>query len=206
MSMKMIDSYKDLPIGKFIEIQDICKEEMTELERQSAILGVLTDTSEDEVMLLPIMEYRDLAVKSRFLEREPIVNKRIGKEYKLGNWSLIPCVDIRKMTTAQYTDFLELQKQQDIVLLLSCLLVPKGNRYNEGYDIVELQRDLREMMPTPDALALSAFFLNSWKASIRTILIYCKWEARRMKDKEKRKETMEAVRRTMEALRRLGVG
>lgn len=203
----MIENYKDLPLGKYIEIQDICKEEgLNELERQSAILAVLCDSTPEEMLLLPILEYRQRAIKSRFLEEEPVFPKRVAREYRLGEWTLIPTTDIGKMTTAQYTDFTELQKEADLVLLLSCLLVPKGHRYLEDYDVKALQADLRTAMPTTDALALSAFFLTSWLSSIRSILLLCRWETRKIRDREKRRTARKTLKEMTEDLVSAGVG
>ena len=48
--MDIIDSFNRLPIGKYMEIQAIAKDEsLEEIERQAQILSVLTGETEDEI-------------------------------------------------------------------------------------------------------------------------------------------------------------
>lgn len=46
-------------------------------------------------------------------------------------------------------------------------LVPEGKAYNDGYDVLEVQDAIRADLTVLDALALSAFFLTRFAASIR---------------------------------------
>lgn len=180
----MITSYKDLPIGKYIEIQDAMRE-ADEMERTLRTFAALTGMTHAELLALPLMEFRAIAEASKFLETEAMPEVKIGQLYRLGEWVLIPTTDIRKMSIAQYIDFQDLAKGGEKMLpaLLSTLLVPKGCKYMQGYDIDELQRDIAEKMNVPTCIALSAFFLRRLQRSIRSMLICCKWMIRANKRK-----------------------
>lgn len=187
----MIENYKSLPLGKYIEVNRISRDEtLDELERQVAILAILLDKSEDDVLNLPIMEYKDCAQKATFLEHPVDVQRRsfVGK-IKLGEWVLIPTTDVRKMTTAQYVDFQEFSREgeSNLANILSCLLVPKGYKYNDGYDITELQESIKNGMSTDTAISLSAFFLHKLQQSIKSMLTCC----RMMLKMNKKMDTME---------------
>ena len=187
----MIDNYNLLSVGKYLQIQDIAKEEeLSDIDKQVAIIAVLADLSEDAVLDLPIMEYKALAEKSKFLEKPMNVPKNIAATYTLDGWELVPTTDIRKMTTAQYIDFQTFSKEGEkkLIEVLSCFLIPKGKKYNEDYDILEVQKALRNYLTIPNCLALSAFFLAKFNRSIKGMLIYSKWIAKIKLKKGKEKQ------------------
>lgn len=176
--MIMIESYRELPLGKYIEVNKISRDEsLDELERQVAILAVLCDMTEDEVLNMPIMEYKECARKATFLEHPvDVKNRRFIGNIKVEDWTLKPTTDIRDMTTAQYVDFQEFTKEgeSNLANILSCLLVPKGYKYNDGYDITELQGVINRSMSTDMAVSLSAFFLRRLRTSIKSMLTCCR--------------------------------
>ena len=93
-----------------------------------------------------------------------------------------------------------------MVELLSVILVPKGCRYNEGYDILELQKALRDNMSVTDGVTICAFFLISLEKSIKDMLNYSREEAEKMPEGKKKEEIKERIREQVEALERNGDG
>lgn len=194
--MDIIDSFNKLSLGKYMEIQAISREEgVEEIDKQTQILSVLTGTSEDEILHLPIVEYKELVAKSEFLAPENIKYHPVAKKYIVGGFELIPVRDFRRIETAQYIDFQTYAPDLDkyLVEFLSVILVPKGHRYNEGYDIIEVQKALREEMPVSDGVSVAAFFLTLSRKSILSFLNYSREEAERIPDRAKRKEMMEKI-------------
>lgn len=190
----MIENYLQLPIGKYMDIRAICQDEsLTDIDRQVAILSVLTDMDADALLDMPIMQYRELAGKARFLQvpaEVPRDARSVAGAYKVGGMTLVPFLDVRKMTTAQYVDFQTLSKdpETNFVALISCFLVPKGKKYNSGYDVAEVQKAIREGLSVTDANRLVAFFLLKFHASMRATLIYSKSLLKRMKDSEEKRK------------------
>ena len=205
----MIDNYKSLPLGKYLDICQVCKDEsLEEIERQVKILSILSDMTEEEMLHLPIPKYKEMVVASRFLEDVDKNRHKAARLYIVGNWKLLPTMDYRKMETAQYVDFQTFAPMVETHMaeLLSCLLVPVGCRYNEGYDILEVQQALKDKLSVTDALSLSAFFLTKFKNLIKDSLNSCKQEIQRMTDKQKRMEMEEKVKQLMSLLEGNGVG
>lgn len=199
----MIESYNELPVGKYLEIQEIIKEDMSDIDKQVAIIAVLTDLTENEVLNIPITEYKGYAEKSMFLDRHMDVPKQVASVYEIGDWKLIPTTDIRKMTTAQYIDFQTFSKEGDtkVVETLSCFLVPKGKKYNDDYDIVEVQNAIREHLAIPHCFALIAFFLTRFNHLILGTLIYCKWMTKlTMKKSPQKKEILNKIEELIKGL------
>ena len=200
----MINDYNKLSLGKYLDIQKVAKDESLEdIDKQVAILAILGDMTEDEVLDLPILEYKSMSEQSKFLEKPVNVPKHIASKYELAGWSLVPTTDIRKMTTAQYIDFQTYSRDADMKLveILSCFLIPQGKKYNEDYDMAELQSVIRDHLTIPNCLALSAFFLRKFNNSIRGTLIYCKWMTRlRVKRSKEKKEILQRIDTLMKAL------
>lgn len=207
--MNIIDSYYRLPLGKYIDILDICEEEMEDIERQAEINAILTGLSVDEVYRLPVAQFTAITAASHFLDEEcPEPKRRIPKVYKLGDLELVASTDIAKITTAQYIDFKTFcdDRRHNLPQILSCFLIPKGMEYNEGYDITDVHQVLRDYLSVVDAMALSAFFLTRLKNWMATMLIYSKLKAKRIKDKEKRKEMLNRIQEALTNLAQNGDG
>ena len=205
----MIDNYKSLPLGKYLDICQVCKDEsLEEIERQVKILSILSDMSEEEILHLPIPKYKEMVVASRFLEDVDKNRHKAARLYIVGNWKLLPTMDYRKMETAQYVDFQTFAPMVETHMaeLLSCLLVPVGCRYNEGYDILEVQQALKDNLSVTDALSLSAFFLTKFKNFIKDSLNSCRQEVRTIKDKSRRSQMEERIRSLENLLETSGDG
>ena len=200
----MIKDYNTLSVGKYLQIHKVAKEEeLSDIDKQVAIIAILADMSEDEVLDLPILEYKALAEQSKFLEKPMNVPKQIASTYTLDGWELVPTTDIRKMTTAQYIDFQNFSKEGEkkLIEVLSCFLIPKGKKYNEDYDILEVQKSLRDYLTIPNCLALSAFFLAKFNRSIKGMLIYSKWIAKiRLKKGKEKQEILKKIDQMMKEI------
>lgn len=207
--MDIIDNFNRLTLGMYQEIQEISRNESLEdIDRQVQILSVLTGVAEEEILHLPITEYKELVVKAGFLDPSNINYHPIAKKYLVGKFELIPLRDFRKMETCQYIDFQTYAPDLDnhLVEFLSVILVPKGHRYNEGYDILEVQKAIREEMSVSDGVSLAGFFLTWCRKSIKDSLNYSKQEAMRIKDKTKREEILKRIEEQERLLQTSGDG
>ena len=202
--MKIIDNYRDLPIGMYLEICDIDRRtDIDDLHKQVSIISLLSGMAEEDVYNLPIGEYKVLAAKSQFLMKEYDGEVLTAKTYIVDGWTLIPVEDFRKITTAQYIDFqtFAAEGEKRIVEILSTMLVPKGKKYNQDYDVIELQEALRRSLSVADALTLFAFFFVKFHQLMRDSLTSSKEIVRKMKDKEKKKALMERIQEAENSLR-----
>lgn len=195
--MKIIDNYRKLPIGKYNEIVKLCETEMDEVDRKVKIVGILTGLTDDEVLALPLTDFTECCAKAKFIDLpcpETLIPS-VSKSYPVGGFNLVPVTDMRKVTTAQYIDFLAFSKDKEhnIVEMLSCFLVPKGMDYNEGYDILDVHNAIKEEMSVAEVLAVLAFFFGSWTRSIHSTLSSSERMARRLKDKGKRAMMLERI-------------
>lgn len=200
----IIDNYRDLPIGKYEEICRLCETPMTEVDRKVGIVAILTGLTEDEVLHLPLETFTLYSAKACFLEEECPENliPSVSKVYHIGDFTLVPTMDIRKVTTAQYVDFQTFSQDRDhrLVEILSCFLIPKGMEYNEGYDVLEVHRAIREEMSYAEVLALTAFFFRRWRESIQATLISSMREVRKIRSRETRDRVWKKILERMDSM------
>ena len=207
----MIDNYKSLPIGDYQDILALCKDEsLEELDRQVKILSILTKVDEDTLLNLPIQDFKVLTSRMGFLEKDlPTKVTKLEKSYKIGKFELVPVTDMRKVITAQYIDFQSFHQagfEDHFVEILSCLLVPKGKKYNQDYDIIEVQDAIRKDLNVHDAASLYAFFIFSCRESIKDMLTFSLQETQKIKDKEKREKIQGQIEDQIRLLMTSGVG
>jgi hypothetical protein len=206
--MKIIDNYRDLPIGMYLDICEIDRRtDIDELHKQVGIISLLSGMAEEDIYALPIGDYKTLASKTRYLSHPYDGEVLTAKVYSLDGWVLQPVQDFRKITTAQYIDFQTFVKggEQNIVEIISTMLVPKGKKYSQDYDVVELQKSLREHLSVADALSLFAFFFVQYNQLIKDSLTSCREEAMKIPDKEMRRKTLRKIQE-QEDLLKSGVG
>lgn len=198
----MIQSFNELPIGKYEQILKAISDageietEEAALDVQVQIVSILSGMTVDDVLHLPIDTYKDMARGVDFLTRVEAKILPLKDVYKYGKYELVPVTDYRKLETGQYIDFNSYAsgvEGENMVGLLSVILVPKGKRYNEDYDIIDLQKTLREEMTISEAVSICGFFVNLCRKSIRDSLTFSKREARRLKDKEKGIEILNRI-------------
>lgn len=203
--IKMIDNYRQLPVGAYLKILEICEDDTREsLDRQAAIIAVLTGLTEDEVYLLPLDVYGDCAARTSFLEADvPESVVSVGKTITIGGVKYTVPRNPAKITTAQFVDFKNysaMDKKRPVPELLSAMLVPEGCRYGEGYEVTEVQQNIRENLDTVSAFALSGFFLKSWVRFTRDSLCSLEPVLRKLERKGKKTEAETIRRQTTEVL------
>ena len=193
----MITTFADLNLGAMLRLSAI-PDDMDALDRQVAILAILSNQTEDEILALPLAEYSRRVAASRFLDRD-LPQRLPQRSYKCGPFTLVPVKDFKKITTAQFVDFKTFTDQAGgderklsalTVELLSCMLTPEGRDYCDGYDPIDVQAAIRDHLRADDAVALSAFFLARWMRLSRRILA----SSRRIARRNKMTDTLDKIR------------
>lgn len=198
----MIDSYNKLSIGKFIEIQEVDFISMEEIDIQATLIAILNDMTEEEVLELPLNEYKDCARKLKFLAIKPEPKSKIPKSVKLSGKEYTVITDIRKMTAGQYIDYQNYLTHKDnkyLPHILSCFIVPKGEKYGES-DLAEIIEIIKNELPINIALSMSAFFLKKWENLTKGTLTFLVWKMRWMLMKEKNQEVKKKMKMAIKEL------
>lgn len=204
----MIDSYDALTLGVYMRVNEVIESEADDLDKQVRIIAILSGKTVDEVLLLPIADYAQMAAKTAFL-REHCKPTEIKEDWQYED--LVPVTDFRQINVAQYIDFQTFSKSfpKSMPELLSVFLVPQGCVYNEQYDVAAVVERVKQL-PFADALGLSAFFFGRLAQSIEDSLTSWASAMRRTRNKRKRmqmqREMMKRIEEVEALLRSAGAG
>ena len=204
----MINDYKKLPIGKWLEIRDVQRDEAIEdkYTKTVAMLSILSDIPEEELYDLKLEDFSKMTGEMAFLMKE-VPQVPVCDRYKLGEYNLVLVRDLKELTASQFIDYQTFIKDTDkyIVELLSIFLIPKGKKYCKDYDIVDVQKAIRENLSIADAMSVSAFFLDLFKVLYRSMQIYLTKMLKKMKKKMKAEEATQ-IEQALQNLENVGVG
>lgn len=212
----MIKSYNELTVGKYVEIRELLKEEMEDIDLQVAIISILSDKPVEEIVNLPMTEYSKYAADSNFLINKPNFKPQCPNSIVLNGKKYNVISKVEKLTAGQYIDFNNYMKAKDpeskLAEVLSIFIIPEGKKYNEGYDIEDVQNAIREYMPVSIAIGISFFFRNRSLISLKVMLTFLRWKMIWMRMMSKDKTVKERLKevvgklKEMEALQKDMVG
>lgn len=204
----MIDNYNSLTIKKYLDIKEVLEMNTEEIDKQVSLIAILSDMDENDVYNLPLPEFQELNKKTEFLNELPQTRNYPKTKYKLGGLELETVLDMRDVTAGQYIDYQTFVKDTDkyLVELLSVFLVPKGKKYNDGYDILEVQNAIRENLSIVEAISMSAFFLMLCESLIKATVQSSIKKLKRMMRKEKDKKVKAEYQKAITALEQSGAG
>ena len=173
-----------LTIEKHKQIQKLLKDNNIEDMQavQAELLAIYADTDVDTIMSYPLTKYHKLLEKfyadyfTDFSKAEPAIKDK----YTAGDMVLVPMLDFTQITVAQMMDFsvLSTDPVENIEKLLAIFLIPKGKKYNDGYDLLEVQKAILKMSFN-ELSPLLAFFLKWFQGCRNHIQISCLEEVRK---------------------------
>ena len=185
----IIKGWKDVTLGIWEKMEEITKRE-NEIERVVGFVALFNDKTEDEVLNLPLDEFKKYVNDLGWMNTPPDIEqpketyKINGKEYDL-------VTNFHKLTTQQYIDFQTFSKDNNYREMLSVFLIPRGHKYSDNYDILEVQKELADM-PVQEVLGLMGFFIVLYRSWSRALLMYSSRILR--KEGKKNPEIMERAK------------
>lgn len=195
-------SWEDVPIRVYKELV-AANAEGDSMSRNVATIAILCDTTEEEVWNLSLPQIGALTSQLQWIKDFDFRKdfKKV-RGVKAGKFDCALTDNMADFSVAQYVDFNALWSapERDMAMLLTTFLVPRGHRYNEGYDILELRDAFEEGVSIAMANSLCFFFLKSLLISMRVTLIYWDYIAERMGKRmtPEAREEMERLRRRIE--------
>ena len=102
----MINDYKKLPIGKWLEIRDVQRDEAIEdkYTKTVAMLSILSDIPEEELYDLKLEDFSKMTGEMAFLMKE-VPQVPVCDRYKLGEYNLVLVRDLKELTASQFIDY-----------------------------------------------------------------------------------------------------
>lgn len=199
-------TYYDLTIDKYLQIKEVLENATDDLSTQVELLAVLEECTEDELLDMPLDEFKrklgDLVFLSEPVEPKPRCPKTItieGQTYEAVR-------DIKQFTAGQYIDYQNLIKSEDFYSilpnLLACFFIPKGKDYGKDYDIMEVVKKIRNNVSIGFALDVCFFFQMQSINSINRMLDYLVLTTK-IQMRKASKETKPKMKKAVEKIQEL---
>lgn len=181
ITIEIYDKIRDLDV-------DIKSEEEA-LDVNVKLLSILCDVDEETIINLPLTEFTILVGKTDFLKEMP--KYTVEQYYEIGKGRVFEVqMNLREMTTAQFIDFQTLIKNQEknTANILACFMLPKGKKYAEDYDVIEVAEYLYKNMSIATARSVMFFFILQYQTLQKVMLNYSIKELKKSLKKEKNEE------------------
>lgn len=186
-------TWYDVTLRQFLMLQDLFKIE-DETERILSIAELLLG---EDVVALPISQFKERVKVLEFL-KETLPDKNPPKKVEVnGRKYYMDCL-LGNVTTAQYVDYVNYAKTNDINKMMSVFLIPEGHKYNDGYDMEQVFEDVLDL-PIPIVNNAAFFFGRQFKLSME---IFQRYSIKQIKKtnlkKEAKKAMIEVVKKSMD--------
>lgn len=197
-------NWEEISLGKFNEIESVVKSDLSDIDRVSYLLTVLTETDLQTIEGLTMVEYGRLANEMSFIYDMPKVE--IKEEYIINGKEYYLSTDFRNFTAGQYIDFQTLYKdlENNKHKLLAVFLIPKGHKYCDDYNVDNVAEEIEQHLSIVDATACMLFFSLLYKGLTIATLTYSikmmKKEMRKEKNNELKMKMKKAIQKTEESL------
>ena len=178
-------TWKDITLRQFNKIQDLLQEidEYTTLN----LIDVLYDVDSANMPAMEVMN--KYAHSLDFLTTTIPTNEKLKETYTINQREYNSNINLTQMTTAQFVDYQNYTKENpvDISKCLSVFIIPKGHTYNDGYDLKQVQDDIKDLdMVTINTLAF--FFKKLYILLLETTLLCLTQETTQMNIPTQKKE------------------
>lgn len=145
------------------------------------------------------MDFATFQTKLAEIQKMQLSTSGTKKIYVIGGKRFKACLNPLKLKAGQFIDFQNyISTGAKLECILSVFLIPqykswafgkhKTYKYNDGYDIFQLQRYLYENMHIGEASELSSFFLNWSTILLKTMKEYSEKKLWKMKSKRLQKQ------------------
>ena len=191
-NMNIKNTWEELTFNEVLQIQQIISADINDTYKASNILAVLAGVEVDVIEDLPIHKFSSLLPNIEFLHNDPPKCDH-QDTYDINGHKYCLSANITDITTAQYIDYQSYMKEEnpDLCKITSVFLIPDGHKYNDGYDMEQVWKDVGDMLYI-DVMAL-AFFLRKQYALYTMITTDFLSEAMKRK-KVSKKEIKQTLR------------
>ena len=198
--------WDNITIEKYYEIKDILDdEEDDDITKNVKMVAVITGKDEDEVWSMDMAEAGEYISRLQFLNKFELPDNP-NMKFNLPGYQLKVMKDVSKISVAQYVDFqnfVKLPLREGMEKILSIFLIPEGCKYNDGYDIIDVQKEIRENLSFRVAEGLLSFFIEKYGELLIHSLVYCRRQVKKTKNPEmmeKLEKTQKEVQQKLDSL------
>lgn len=200
--------WNNLTIKQFKEIHRVLEmDSIDEIDRAIQLLSIVDVEEEDKYLNMPMSQLNKELSRLKFITdnlcepANPVFNDGI---YNICGEKYILTPSIERMTAGQFLDWKMSMSEPntDIAMLCSIILVPKGKKYGEDYDILQLREKIYNNFKITEAVGISNFFLLAWHALSASTLRYSIRQLKKELKKEKNQERIETLNQSIQEIRK----
>ena len=183
-------NWNNVTLEKYLKIQDVLNEEV--LDEEQKAFEIANIIYEQDITELPLPEYVQKMKALSFVNQLPEKDK-LANSYTINDTKYKTSANIESIQANQFIDFQNYGKNKDMIGCISCFFIPDGHKYNDGYDMIKVKEDIKQL-PITVANSLSFFF----KSQLTVLLVlFQRSSYKKMKQmgmsKEKLKEMEESL-------------
>ena len=140
------NKWEDITIYEYQAIMEIIENPDLSLDaKQNELMSVVTDLPYEEILRLPVVEYKKILTNMEFL-KQPIPSKHIGKTIIINNQKFNVITKLSDILAGQYLELQYLMKGENdydnIHKIAALFIIPADHKYGD-YDMVEHQEFLK---------------------------------------------------------------
>ena len=188
MNTKHMLTWNDIKYRTLLDIREASNIE----DENERVYTIMESVFGEDVLDLPLKDFNEKCKELQFLQKE-IPNDLHVKDIKVNGREYYFDGLLGKITTAQYIDFQNYQKNNDEQKVFSVFIIPKGHKYNDGYDMEQVFNDILDI-PVPVLFSASFFFSRQFELFIR---IFRRYSIKQMKKLGLPKEAMENLEKVV---------
>lgn len=200
-------SWDDITISQYQQITAISDMKCDEIDKVIKLLSIIEGNTEDHYLDMEYLDFIECSKRLEFMSTEFKPRIPNGGTYTIDGITYEMVSNPGKLTTGQFIDYENTISSQpvDIAMLCAIFCLPKGKKYGDGYDPLELRDKFNNSFKMVDAAGIAFFLEKRLQVSLKTILrSLCK----KMKKEEKNltPEKKERLNQSIKAVESLLTG
>lgn len=124
----------------------------------------------DDPLSLSIQEFNKYSEMIKFIGNK-VPDVKLKDIYKVNNREYVLDGNVFEWSMSQLIDFRKYSATTNLSDIVSCYIIPKGHKYNDGYEMEEVIKDIN-CLPVPDILKMQSFFVQGAWMSINIMVDY----------------------------------
>ena len=199
-------SWNHITGEQYWEIFDILNSEASDMQKQAELIALIEDVDIDTILNMNMNDVAAKINKLVFLNKFELDKHYNPRKIKVGDVEYNVYPDLTNLNVAQFMDyqtFITKPFRESYDKILSIFIIPTGHNYNEGYDILDVQKMIRENMSWVNIQSLLNFILVKYVKSYMRIQAYLTKKIRKEKDQIKRDTLMRKLETMIQAKNQL---
>lgn len=124
----------------------------------------------DDPFSLSMQEFNKYSEMIKFIG-DKVPDVKLKDVYKVNNKEYVLDGNVFEWSMSQLIDFRKYSATTNLTDIVSCYIIPKGHKYNDGYEMEEVLKDIN-CLPITDILKMQSFFVQGAWMSINIMVDY----------------------------------